>query len=107
MSCLGRAPVASGNKGCTENLKLARALSPLSRRTICGGKNGAGTVSGSTCDLPCRLSLQQCACLVTYGRDEQWAHHVLQFRRGSLIPPHENKQDGIYIYIYIYIYIGN
>jgi len=72
VSCLGKAPVTSGNEGRTENLKLAHALSPLPRRTICGEKNGAGTGSGSTCDLSCRLLFQQCACLVTYGRNKQW-----------------------------------
>ena len=109
VSCLGKAPVISGNKGCTENLKLAHALSPLPHRTICVGKNGAGTGSGSTCDLSCRLLFQQCTCLVTYGRDEQWTHYMLQFRRGSLIPPHENKQDEISIYIgrFFTLFIGH
>jgi hypothetical protein len=90
VSCLGKAPVTSGNKGCIENLNLAHALSPLPHRTFCGGKNGSWTGSGSTtCDLYRQLSFQQCACLLTYGRDEQWDHYVLQLLRGSLMPPHE------------------
>ena len=45
---------------------------------------------------PVSCHFSNAPCLLTYGREEQWGHYVLQLLRGSLMPPHENKQDGIY-----------
>jgi hypothetical protein len=95
VSCLGKTPPTSGNKGCTENLNLAHALSPLPHCTACGGEKWRWDRFWFD---HLRFILSVAISAMRKFINLWQAHHVVRLLKGSLMQPHENKQDGIYMH---------
>jgi len=99
VSCLGKAPVTSGNKGCTKNLNLAHALSTLPHCTVCGGEKWRWDRFWFDHLRFILLFVISAMCMFI----NLWQTRTVGPLIGAVVEkhsnaPHENKQDGIYMH---------